>query len=268
MGMPNDVRWLGSAVLASLLASVIWAGVVRLSGNDSQPDAVPGGRGAPAPRTRDVSESAGWFDANGNRQPIVYRDSLTPWADQASFNILTGTKSYGDERSFFDGRLGQETDGGDVYKTRLNVQPGDRIVLRVYIHNGADPAVNSSVERRGDAIGTRVRITMPDDRGQHLQLYAFISALNAKPEWVADGLDVVSDHRVRLSFVTGTGRLYGKRLPETGLVLSDDGFVIASQPSADGPGSLVGADRLDGVVPADGFGSHLVADVEVRVDAA
>lgn len=212
-------------------------------------------------------DTAGWFDSSGNREAIPYRDALTPWTDQASFNCLSETPSYGDERAFFDARHANTPagDATDMYKTRLDVEPGDELVLRMYIHNCADPAVNSGEAPRGDALDSRVRIVARQTEAEYSIVYGYITAANADPEWVGDTVELLAQVPVRLEFLPDSAKLFGNRLPEEGVPLSDTGFVVSDHASPPGRGSTIGTDGVDGVVTADGFGGELVVEVVARV---
>lgn len=212
-----------------------------------------------------VSDAPVWYDASGQRDAIPYRDEFTPWADQPSFNRLTGTPSYGDERMFFDVRHMASTGSGS-YKNDLEVRPGDHLMLRVYVHNNADPAVNQAADRRGSTVGARVRIVAPIQTSTEYQFPAFIIADNAEPRWVADRVVLRSSQAIRVAAVPGSGRLWGATaFAQNGVRLPDSLFQSTNVPSPDGPAALIGTNALDGVIVADGFLSDMQVQVEVAV---
>lgn len=213
-----------------------------------------------------VSNAPGWFDASGQRDAIPYRDEFTPWADQPSFNRLTGTPSYGDERMFFDVSHIADTQLGS-YKNVLEVKPGDHLMLRVYVHNNADPALNQAADRRGSTVGARVRIPAPLRSSTEYQLSAYIIADNAVPRWVADRVILRSSQPIRVAAVPGSGRLWSDTaFARDGVPLPDSVFESTNVPSADGPAALIGTNALDGVIMADGFLSDMQVQVEVVVE--
>src|SRR5665213_309731 len=61
-----------------------------------------------------------------------------PGANYVTFNSFTNAPNYGDERAFFDGKDAGVTGPGG-YQDSIGVHDGQELVLRVYIHNNANP---------------------------------------------------------------------------------------------------------------------------------
>lgn len=253
--LPNSPVALWMMLIAALLGVVGW-NVRDVFFTEEESD-----------RSSDVADAPGWFDASGQRDAIPYRDEFTPWADQPSFNRLTGTPSYGDERMFLDARHIANTQSGS-YKNLLEVRPGDHLMLRAYVHNNADPAVNQAADRRGSTVGARVRIPAPVRGSTEYQILAYIIADNAEPRWVADRVILRSSQPIRVTAVRGSGRLWGNTaFAQGGVRLPDSLFESRNVPSPDGPAALIGTNALDGVIVADGFASDMQVQLEVAVEA-
>lgn len=252
---------LGTQVVAGVLSTIIVAGLSAVIafafGEEPVP---PGDNTTSASPTPQVGSDTGWFDASGHRKAIPYRDELTPWTDRASFNMLVGTPSYGDERAFFDARLATATAAGS-YGDPIRVQPGDRIVFRAYVHNCADPAVDGGPSPRGSMVGARLRATVPNGPRERTVAYAYLMADNAEPDWVADSVLILSDTPVRIVPVEGSARLFR----DTSELSLDDALFVDNSGGHDGPAALLGMSEADGVLPADGFGNAAVVQFEADV---
>lgn len=148
--------------------------------------------------------------------------------DQVQFNSFTGVPGIGDERNFFTGMI--DGASGGMYDPMNNIKPGDTLLVRVYVHNNADPSLNAG--GTGVAKNTRVRVALPTDRAGSQSASAFISADNAQPETIEDTLSLSADTPFGLQYVAGSARI--KSLTGSlDAALSDaivtDGVVIGSQ---------------------------------------
>jgi hypothetical protein len=129
--------------------------------------------------------------------------------DHPQFNSFTGTPSYGDERTFFDGRDSKITGDGN-FEDNIDVTNSDEVMLRIYGHNNADPSTNgANNDGVGVAKGTKVRVQLPTDAARSLRANAFISASNAKPGEVFDSADFQTSGAgaFKLSYVPGSASI-------------------------------------------------------------
>lgn len=139
----------------------------------------------------------------GDREVKVYNGPGTPGFDKVTFNSFTNVPNIGDERDFFHGKITSAPNG--FYDPMNGVRGGDEVLVRVYVHNGADPKHNAG--GTGVAKNTRVRVTLPTAFGKNQVAHAFISADNAVPTTVEDTLTLTSDENVKLEYVAGSATI-------------------------------------------------------------
>lgn len=251
-----------------LTASAVGVAILALR-SDGNEESLNGGRTiAEANETAQSfvpGPASGWFDSGGNRSGIEYADENTPWRDQASFNNLVGTPSYGDERAFMDARLSSNTQAG-AYTDDLAVSDGDVVTLRIYVHNTADPAVNQSAGERGTAVNTRVRVVASRTPLADQQLLAYIRSDNADPEWVADRTVLRSATPFTVQLVPGSGKIFTNQLGDP--LQLDDSVFATGNVGVEGPAATIGLDALDGRFEPLGFDAEATVQLEVLVVAA
>jgi hypothetical protein len=102
------------------------------------------------------------------------------------FNSFTNAPNYGDERAFFDGKDAANTSSGG-YSDNVSVSDNQKLLLRVYIHNNANP--NSIGEAAATAKNTRLQVILPTSKKTTNSAGAMISADNASPNPVSDTVD-------------------------------------------------------------------------------
>lgn len=106
-----------------------------------------------------------------------------PGADYVTFNSFTNAPNYGDERAFLDAKSSTITGPGG-YQDSLNVQDGQKYVVRAYIHNNANRA------KIGDAASTaknvKLQVLLPTSKKTSHMIGANISASNSNPGNVSD----------------------------------------------------------------------------------
>lgn len=147
--------------------------------------------------------------------------------DHVQFNSFTGVPNIGDERNFLTAKVsGAATTG---FSDPLNtVKSGDELLVRVYVHNNADSSLNAN--GTGVAKNTRVRVALPTGMAQNQTASAFISADNAQPQIIEDGLNITASTPVSLQYVPGSATINNKFQDKP---LSDaivtDGVAIGSE---------------------------------------
>lgn len=167
-------------------------------------------------------------------------------------NSFVRTPGYGDERAFFDARRTDQS-GRNIYRDPLR-SPTDgssTVVMRAYVHNGANPATNESGS--GVSEKTRIRIDLPTGSGTALRSRAYLESDNAVVRKVTDTIVFVDRVPFSIRYRPGSARLYNGA-HGNGLPLPDDIVSV---------GTLIGYSSLDGRLPG-GFEHH--AFVEIVVD--
>ncbi len=139
----------------------------------------------------------------GDRPVKQYQGPGTPGFDHVTFNSFTGVPNIGDERNFFHGKIAGAPDG--FYDPMNGVRDGDEILMRVYVHNGADPKHNAS--GKGVAKNTRVRVELPAGLNKAQTAKAFVSADNAQPKVIEDTLSMTGEYPVQLDYVPGSATI-------------------------------------------------------------
>ncbi len=169
------------------------------------------------------------------RETKVYTDGVAGF-DHVTFNSFTGVPGIGDERTFFNGKY---TDAGTVYSDPMpEVKDGDVLTLMVYVHNGADAALNNVAGQPGVARNTKVRVALPTSIAKTQQATAYVSADNATPGTVYDTMDfgAANGGSFALEYVPGSANVRGNYINAQ----ASDSIVTT--------GALVGTNALDGNV--------------------
>lgn len=109
-----------------------------------------------------------------------------PGANYVVFNSFTNAPNYGDERAFFDGK-DNTISGPGGYQDNITVHNGEELVLRVYIHNNANPgAIGFDAATAHNA---RMQVLLPQTQKTSNFAAAAVSADNANPGTVSDTVD-------------------------------------------------------------------------------
>lgn len=120
-----------------------------------------------------------------------------PGADHVVFNSFTNASNYGDERAFFDGKDASDT-SANGYKDKVTVSNGQRLTLRVYIHNNANPAAIG--EAAATAKNTHMEVLLPLNKQASSFAAASVTADNANPGTVSDTVDFVGAQPFTVTF--------------------------------------------------------------------
>ncbi|MEK7059727.1 MAG: hypothetical protein AAB971_03155 [Patescibacteria group bacterium] len=125
--------------------------------------------------------------------------SNCPGANYVTFNSFTNAPNYGDERAFFDGKdAGVSASGG--YQDGISVHDGQRIVLRTYIHNNANP--NAIGEAAATAKNTRMQVLLPTSKKTNNTAASQVTADNSNPGTVSDTVDFTGGNPFTVAFDT------------------------------------------------------------------
>jgi uncharacterized repeat protein (TIGR01451 family) len=165
-----------------------------------------------------------------DRPTKQYKQGI-PGFNHVTFNSFTGVPNIGDERNFHTGKIAGAPDG--FYDPMNQVRDGNEILMRVYVHNGADSSLNSKKNNhKGIARNTKVRVEVPEGNlAKAHQTKAYISADNAKPAQVHDTVDVNAAYPFEFDYVEGSAEITSNFMD--GKPLSDnivkDGVLIGDQ---------------------------------------
>lgn len=141
-----------------------------------------------------------------------------PGANYVTFNSFTNASNYGDERAFFDAKDASITSAGG-YQDSLSVHNGQRIEMRVYVHNNANPAAIGDVA--ATAHNTQLLVLLPQGARTSQQSAAQISADNANPHYVSDTVDMSGSNPFTLAFDTSAPVMVTYRPNGTGSTVTD-----------------------------------------------
>lgn len=167
------------------------------------------------------------------------------------FNSFINTPSYGDERAFFDGRRGNQSNM-EHWDPVANVTSDETAVLRIYVDNMA--YVHPDDPYSSTAYGARVRIRLPTATATVLRARGYIWADNAK--MVEDTVDLIGHEPFRVVYVPGSAVLMRHDIYVYGL---DDSIV-------EDDGALIGHSVMDGVLPAGNlFEYAALVKITVRI---
>ncbi len=174
-------------------------------------------------------------------------------------NSFINTPYYGDERAFFDARM-QENTTTSAYKDVLqNVNQGShKVVMRTYIHNGANQDLNAA----GTSIAkdAKVRIDLPTGASQALRARSYVSISNPAPGYpaeVTDTTELVDANGFSINYVPGSAKIFSSGAVN-GKTLGD-GIVGAGVP--------IGYDALNGTLPGC-FDFQTFVEITVEVKPA
>ncbi len=168
------------------------------------------------------------------RATKVYSNGVAGF-NYVTFDSFTNVPNIGDERNFFNGLYPGSTAFTDPLP---QVKDGDVLTLEVYVHNGADPSLNTAAGQPGIARNTKVRVALPSGIAKSREATAFISATNAVPGTVFDTLDMSAANggSFEVDYVPGSAHVKGNFIDSA---LSDS--VVTT-------GATIGSQALDGNV--------------------
>ncbi len=204
------------------------------------------------------------YAAWGPDRPTYDYSSTVPAVRNGSytgpvFNSYINTPSYGDERNF----VTVSPAGQAVWRENAEVEPGQEVEFRAYIHNAAHESTNgTNFDGIGVARNTKVRFYVPAETSHGFDVAGYVSADNATPRRVYDTATVKSKggQNVSLSYVAGSARLYNNGSFKNGTQVPDGAV------SSTGDGTMIGWDALNGMFPGC-FGYDAVVIIKVKVTA-
>lgn len=169
-------------------------------------------------------------------------------ADHITFNSITNNPVVGDERAFLTASA-----PGEEYKDPVtSLQDGDEFALRIFVHN--DAAENLGLK----ATNTTVKVALPSGSKKNHVVTAYVSADNATPKEVSDTLDLSAANNgfFELEYVAGSAS-FKNNVFTNGVALSDS--IVTT-------GTLIGYDKLDGIMPGcDKYSGWVTLKLKVKM---
>jgi uncharacterized repeat protein (TIGR01451 family) len=175
------------------------------------------------------------------------------------FNSFIHTPSYGDERNFTtiaDVVPGQSPTEGD-FKETSNAQPGKEYWVRTLVHNDANQSTNDAAHNFiGVAHNTRVRLQIPTEAGNGVEVMTHVTADNAAPNHVWDTASLANQtQKFDVSYVPGSAAIYNG-VHQGGMALSDE--IVSAN------GTKIGFENMNGDVPGCfDFSAYVYVKVKV-----
>ncbi len=155
-----------------------------------------------------VAMAAGiFFSAGVAHATIPYNGENTPPSPTPAFNVFTSVpQGVGDEPDFLRARVPVATpDTSTQYVDPLNATcvAGQKIQMRVYVHNGTSVSTNLDGTGPGVAHGTTVKVVLPTGEASTFSPSATISATNVPS--VNDSVSINCNGKVvKLKYVAGS----------------------------------------------------------------
>lgn len=173
-------------------------------------------------------------------------------ATYVTFNSITDAPGFGDERNFTWAR--PVNAASNTWQTdELNVEDGQEYYIRVRVHNNA--AANLNLH----ATNTRVSASVPTNVSDSVNVQATVSADNATPKDVWDGVVLKSSKRFSVGYIPGSARYYNALNTEAGFPISDSLFTTA--------GAQVGYESMNGDIPGcNDFAGALMFKVKIYTE--
>jgi hypothetical protein len=167
------------------------------------------------------------------------------------FNSFINVPEYGDERTFFDGRRGDQLNS-ERWDPVTDVTQGDQtVILRIFVDNMA--YVFTDDPYSSTAYGTRVRIHLPTATGMVLRARGYIWADNAAR--VEDTVDLIGSEPFRVEY-----------MPRSAVLLRGPRNYSLDDSIVGKAGALIGHSVMDGVLPAGNkFEYAALVKITVRV---
>lgn len=161
---------------------------------------------------------------------IPYEGPNTPPAPSPAFNVFTGVPSVGTESDFLRSRVPTAPTGDTstpyVDPLTASCTKGQRIQMRVYVHNGATKSNNNGGNGSSVAHGTKVKVALPTEAASVQKPSATISSTNAGT--VNDGAIINCNGKtVKLKYIAGSASQYSIG---TGVVPLSDSIVTTGVP--------------------------------------
>jgi uncharacterized repeat protein (TIGR01451 family)/LPXTG-motif cell wall-anchored protein len=173
-----------------------------------------------------------------DRQTYTYdanTHSLSPALNHVTFNSITNTPNYGDERNFVTIK---STDGGSgsssAWTDDITVENNKDYYVRMYVHNNA--------EAQYVAQNVKANFNVPTYAADRIQIDGYLSSSNATPTKIWDQAVFHSDSNFKLQYVEGSAKFTNQSLQGQTRVFDLPDSVV-------GDGAQLGFDSMNGQIP-------------------
>jgi hypothetical protein len=162
----------------------------------------------------------------GPKRPVFHcdRSSFCRGSDYVMLNSMVGNPVLGNTLRFLGVKVLGDVGG---VRDRLNVEPGDVVVLRLSVSNDGDP--NRPHPRPLLARQVMARLELPVGAERLVQVVGWVSARNANPSAVYDSVFLESAEPIEVRLVSDSAKLSNSAHPH-GLALAnrlvDDGVLL------------------------------------------
>lgn len=155
---------------------------------------------------------------------------------QPQFNTYNDVPGFGNESDFL--RLGADGANTSTFGNNFEACEGE-VRISTYIHNGAPEEFNGDNNNgSGVAKDTRLKVVVPNQKGNSVTTTATISASNAAS--VSDSAKITcAGHEIEVDYVPGSATIFSQLRGESTLSNS----VVSAN------GTLIGTHADDGIVP-------------------
>lgn len=215
----------------------VWAGVIgtiiaaAVIGIIDTADTFLTKKSPPAPVERAEISGGPWGPSR-----LLYRcmpDGQCIAPNHVVFDSIANDPHVGNEAYFMGAKV---LGNPDSMQSKVNVRVGDTVLIRALIEN--DAAMNAADSQSLVAHNTRFSLRIPTNSSSELPLIGVISAANAGPRHIDDGVFLSSKKRFAIEYGWGSAVLANRMHKE--LSLSND--IV-------GEGVLVGSGRPNGTFP-------------------
>lgn len=182
--------------------------------------------------------AAGLVASTAAVSAIPYDDARTQSSPTPAFNVFTGVPSTGNEADFLRARETKVSTASYVDPLNATCKNGEKIQMRVYIHNGASVEGNNNGTGPSVAKDVKVKVAVPTTAATNFTPSATISASNAPS--VNDTATInCNDKKVKLNYVAGSAAQssIGTGRVALGDEIVSSGVSVRSQAT---PGSVYG----------------------------
>ena len=174
---------------------------------------------------------------------IPYDGAQTNASPVPTYNVFTGVPSQGNESDFLRARVpvnGSDSDATTQYTDPLTTTctPGQKIQMKVYVHNGASKDGNNAGSGPSVIHGAAVKVSIPAAEATSFNPAATLSGSNAAT--ITDGVSInCNGQKVSLKYIPGSASQYSTG---SGVVALSDSIVTSgvSLRSQQKPGDVWG----------------------------
>lgn len=190
--------------------------------------------------------------AYGPKRSVTF--TMEKPASYVTFNSITNNPVVGDERDF----VRVKELGTDKYVNSLEISAGKTYEIYAAYHNNA--AANLNTDGRGIAKNTRMRGIVPKGllKTQKTLVSVQISADNANPKAVWDEVSLTAKEDVAFKYIDGSATIHTNYKDKFGNSVNGQKLTGLLTEK----GALIGASKLDGLLPGCGeFSGHITFQI-------